>query len=40
MSTTDIHGGVMLVNLSISGWAARKIDKKAAQEVALSLIHI
>ena len=33
-NANDIHGGVMLVHLSIAGWAARKIDKKAAQEVA------
>lgn len=34
-ATTDrIHGQAMLVNLNISCWTARKIDRKAASQVA------
>lgn len=31
---TNIHSRVMLVNLNISQWSARKIDKRAAADVA------
>lgn len=34
-NTVNIHGRAMLVTLNIAQWSARKIDKKAAAEVAL-----
>lgn len=34
MNTNGIHGKAMLVTLNISQWFARKIDKRAAAEVA------
>uniref|UniRef100_A0A6M3M9J8 DUF3150 domain-containing protein n=1 Tax=viral metagenome TaxID=1070528 RepID=A0A6M3M9J8_9ZZZZ len=35
-NNAPIHGRVMLVELSISQWSARKIDRKAADQVAQS----
>jgi len=34
IDVSNIHGRVMLVNLTVAQWSARKIDKKAAGQIA------